>query len=356
MNRRWYGGLLALAGAVLLAGCSRLEPVRGEQELLCQFRDGCRFSTSGSQYWEEKDPAWDLYWLVLDDQRGRPEEIRFEFAEDVEREVFALDENYQMLWKRTLGSGRHTVPVTEGVMGIMFQLQDGEPFRPVGTGMHPRMETSLTGRNLSLLGDSISAYTGYIPWDDYAYYSSADFGAASMWWAVLAEQTGMELCNINAVSGSGVVVPENPATDRLLTGNSGRCKNLSSQDGRDPDEILVLLGGNDFFQQVSSDRLKREYLEMLSKIKGAYPKARVHVCTYFPSPSFPLERVEELNGLLRTVAEEAGVGLIDLQDCGILEQEPKTYLIDETTHPNERGEILMGLCAARQMLESELDR
>ena len=226
---------MALTAAVLLcaAGCSRLEPETTgvERELLCQFRSGCRYLTGGDSYWEEKDPAWNAYWLTLADQYSRPEEICFELSEDIERDVFAVDESYHMVWKRTLGSGRHSVPVTESMMGIIFSVREEETFRPVGKGMHPRMETPLTGRRMSLIGDSVSAFTGYIPWDDYAYYSDANFGASSMWWAVLAENTGMEICNINAISSSGVIVPEDAETDRLVTGNSDRCKNLPKRRG-----------------------------------------------------------------------------------------------------------------------------
>ena len=357
VNGKQFGRQLMLTAAVLLsmAGCSRLGPENpgAERELLCQSRTGCRYVTNGDQYWEEKNPEWDLYWLTLRDQRGRPEEIRFELTEDVERDVFALNEDGQIVWKRTLDRGNHSIPVTKGMERILFSVRVGEPFRPVGTGMHPRLETPFTGRRLSVLGDSVSAFAGYIPWDEYSYYSSMNFGAASMWWAVLAEHTGMELCKINAVSGSGVVVPEDAASARLLAGGSDRCKDLLSGDGEAPDEILVMLGGNDFLRQIPSDRIKREYLEMLSKIKEAYPAAGIHVCTYYQCPSLPLTRLEELNGLLRSIAEEAGVGLIDLQDCGILESEPKKYLIDEVLHPNERGQILIGICGAQQLLESE---
>ena len=357
MNRKYFVRLLIIAIFLLCAaGCSLPEPegYGAERELLCQFRSGCRYVTNGDQYWEEKDPEWDLYWLLLDDQRSRPEELCFEFSEDIEREVFALNKDYQIIWKRTFGSGRHSAPVPETAMGFAFSVRDAESFYLTGTGMYPEMETSLTGRRLSVLGDSVSAFSGYIPWEDYAFYSSMNFGAASMWWAVLAENTGMELCKINAVSGSGVIVPENASTDQPLAGNSERCKDLSSKEGEKPDEILVLLGGNDYFKQISDDRIRQEYLQMLSEIKSVYPDARISVCTYFQSPAIPSARLEEFNGLLRSIAQEAEVGLIDFEDCGILEEDAGKYLIDDV-HPNERGQILVGVCAAQQMLESSAD-
>ena len=32
-------------------------------------------------------------------------ELRFEFTEDIEHEVFALNKDYQIIWKNTFGSG-----------------------------------------------------------------------------------------------------------------------------------------------------------------------------------------------------------------------------------------------------------
>ena len=355
MDRKRFGGLLMLTAALLCtAGCSLLEPegTGVERELLCQFRAGSRYAVSGNQYWEEKDPGWNTYWMIVSDQHSRPEEVRFTFTEDVEREVFALDKDYQIVWNRTFGSGKHSMPVQESVMGIMFSAPDSEPFHAFGTGMHPQLETPLTGRRLSVLGDSVSAFSGFIPWDDLAYYSNMNFGAASMWWAVLAEHTGMEICRVNAVSGSGVIVPEEPSPGRSVTGNSDRCRDLSSRDGEEPDEIVILLGGNDYLNQIPPEQIKQSYLSMLAKIRKEYPDARIHICTYFESRTLSPELLEELNGLLRSIAEEAGAGLIDLAGCGILSGAPEAYLIDGALHPNERGQILIGARAAQQLLES----
>lgn len=343
-------GVLPFLLAVVLCGCA-LRPVEAsgaERDLLCQFRDGHRYRVNGSRFIDEKDDAWDLGWLVAEDQRGRLTEVRFSFQEDEAHEVFALDKDYQVIWQRTLGKGEHSVPVAENVMGIAFSLRDGEPFQPVGTGMHPRLLTPLTGKKLSVLGDSVSAFSGYLPVEEGAYYSNVNFGAASMWWAVLAENTGMEICRINAVSGSGVVVPED---NRQLMGHSERCTSLSGRDGTTPDVILVLLGINDYFAGVPVSRIRQESLAMLSEIRKAYPEAAVHVCTYFPSPALNSAKLKELNSMIRGVAESAGVGLIDLEDCGILETEPQKYLIDSHLHPNEHGQILLGVRAGQQLLK-----
>lgn len=346
MNRkRWP---LALA-AVFLCGCS-MQPVDAsgaERELLCQFRDGRRCQTDNLRYWEEENSAWDLGWLVMDDQRGRPTEVQLSFTEDEDRAVFALNKNYEIVWQSTFGKGEHSIPISDNMMGIMFSVKDGETVQTIGTGMHPRMETPLTGKRLSVLGDSVSAFAGFLDDDTYSYYGDWNFGAASMWWAVLAEKTGMEICRINAVSGSGVIVPED---DRKLMGHSERCTDLSARDGTKPDEILVFLGGNDYLAGIPVEQIRKESIAMLSDIKKAYPDASIHVCTYFPSPA---KSLKEMNDMLRDVAKQANVGLIDLENCGIMRDNPQKYLIDGQIHPNERGQILVGVCAAQQMLKEK---
>ena len=80
MNRKNFIWMLVITASLLgMTGCSLPETEESgvERELLCQFREGCRYVTNGEQYWEEKNPEWDLYWLLMDDQRSRPEELRF---------------------------------------------------------------------------------------------------------------------------------------------------------------------------------------------------------------------------------------------------------------------------------------
>lgn len=340
-----------------------------EQALLCRFRSGYRCQLGGSDYFAA-DAEWDLGWLEMDDQYSRPESIRFSFSEDADHLVLVTTKDYGLVNYYTLGKGEHMIEVTDDAARVFFSLRKGEPFRPTGTGMDPVAQTPLTGRKLSVLGDSISAYYGYLPYEPGAYYprESEPFGASSMWWAVLARNTGMEICKINAISGSGITVP---AYAPQLTANSDRCKDLSGRDGTGPDEIIVLISGNDFLQGINKANenkenlsaavprilsdIKPHYLEMLDKIKKEYPDASIHVGTYFPCRTLTSAFLTPLNNMIREMAETARVDLIDLEDCGFTESEYNEYMIDGWLHPNERGQIKLGERAAREMLAGVQD-
>lgn len=342
---------LCLATAVLSRG---EEAVRagGERLLLCSREEGFYYKAEGSQYWNVQDTQWNALWVWMDDQVSRPQEIRFYFSQDVEHTVFAVDQNRQLLWMRTFGRGLHSFQPDGKEAAVCFSVMHSEEEELMlsGTGMHARLETALTGKRLSVLGDSISAYYGYIPMGQYACYSENHFSVKSMWWAVLAEKTGMELCEINAVSGSGVTRLSQAADDKNpLWGNSVRCKELSA--GGRPDEILILLGANDYMSGVPVNTIEREYLEMLAKIKEEYPDANVYACTYYECPAFGEGEKNELNALIRRAAEQGGVGLIDLEGCGIRASETEKYLMDGYVHPNEKGQLLMGIHAAGEMLK-----
>lgn len=338
-----------------------------EQKLLCRFRSGYRCQLGGSDYLVA-DAAWDLGWLEIDDQYSRPETIRFSFSEDEEHTVLVIDKDYGLINNYFFGKGEHQIAITDDVSRVFFSLRKDEPFHPIGTAMESVAKTSVTGKKLSVLGDSISAFSGYLAYEPGGYYpkDNEPFGASSMWWAVLAKNTGMEICKINAISGSGIFVPEYAPQ---LTGNSDRCKDLSGRDGMEPDEIIVLLSGNDFFQGINRanenkedlnkaipnilSNIKTKYLEMLDKIKNAYPNASVHVATYFPCRTLTSVLLTPLNKMIREVAETSKVDLIDLEDCGFTENEYNEYMIDGWLHPNERGQIKLGERATQEMLANE---
>ena len=55
MNRKNFIWMLVITASLLgMTGCSLPETEESgvERELLCQFREGCRYVTNGEQYWE----------------------------------------------------------------------------------------------------------------------------------------------------------------------------------------------------------------------------------------------------------------------------------------------------------------
>lgn len=204
------------------------------------------------------------------------------------------------------------------------------------------------GLYFSVLGDSISTYQGYTP-DGYPmdpYYSPEDFDVESMWWSVLAEQTGMIPCVINAVSGTGVTELF-PDEDISTAGNGERSEQLHT-DENTPDVIFVLLGGNDALRHVSADNIQESYVEMLERIKKAYPEAQVYACTYYLMPGVLKEWTGELNDLIRKSASMAGVSCIDVEECAVSSGNPEEFFADYDAeaqyglHVNRRGQEILG--------------
>lgn len=88
----------------------------------------------------------------------------------------------------------------------------------------------LSGYNLSILGDSISAFKDYIPGGNAYYYSGTNrgvFSVSQMWWNVLCKATGLNPLIINAWSGSGITQLEDSVHASITPmSDDSRCLNL----------------------------------------------------------------------------------------------------------------------------------
>lgn len=214
------------------------------------------------------------------------------------------------------------------------------------------------GLYFSVLGDSISTYKGYTS-DQFPmapYYSPGEFDIGSMWWSILAEETGMIPCMINAGSGTGVTELF-PDAGIPTAGNSDRCSELRTNENT-PDVVLVLLGGNDAIRHVSGNVLQEAYVEMLIKLKNEYPNAKIYACTYYLMPGVLKEGTKELNELIRSAASETGTMCLDVEDCAISSGNPEKYFIDYDAearyglHVNRYGQEILGRAVADKFRET----
>lgn len=339
--------------------CNKQEVTGEERCLLVQYMDGSYYDVVGKYFELKTDISCNGYLVNLADQVNRPDTVHFQFTEEKDHPVFAVDQSGSILWAETLGKGEHTMEIGEEEAVLSFMVTDTEEkdFFLNGTGMHESIQTPLTGKRLSVLGDSLSAYYHYIPQYNRSFYGEEDFNVKSMWWSVLSEKTGMIPCIINASGGSGVtLLDENEDPEHPLQGNSIRCEALSTGQA-DPDVILVMLGANDYMRGVETEKIKEEYVQMVSRMKEAYPEAEIYLCTYFQFQIFSEEQMEELNSMIVRVAENTGAGLIDMKDCEINAGEPEQYFENPITaemdgvHLNENGQIVLGRFIAGQILK-----
>ena len=252
------------------------------------------------------------------------------------------------------------------------------------------------GRRISILGDSISTYEGYVPsgpgyrW----YYNGQNCGVGSVeetWWMRLIEQTGMSLCANNSISGSYCASVIQNAT---LTGCSDvRIQGLAAKDGTSPDVIVIFMGMNDYHSRTLKGNWNSDvnvgdaddttfsgaYAVMVSKIKTAYPAAKIYCCTlpytsaYSEEPrlfdynGFSVSRAE-WNDVIRRVASYYECEIIEFEHCGINVENCPFYSGDDSVdddgisgegtsgrgmHPNARGHELLYLEAVKHFMSGK---
>lgn len=210
-----------------------------------------------------------------------------------------------------------------------------------------RNDTVLTGKRLSILGDSISTYNGYSnnstetnsTIGNNEYFYSNNYGGLSVedtWWKQLTDNTGMNLLVNNSWSGSTV------SGDDISSGDGTRAENLhddtGSDSGMEPDIIIIYMGINDYNQGVSVDVFKRSYFDMLSKIKSKYSAANIF-CLTLPQEYLNNDAADLVmyNSAISQVCEESEVLCIDLANESWISDNYKNYLLSDGLHPGKLG-------------------
>lgn len=246
--------------------------------------------------------------------------------------------------------------------------------------VHDRTETfnlncrAEKAKTVSILGDSISTYTGYIPDGNAVYYTGSNCGVTSVnqtWWKRVINHSGCVLNVNNSWSGSRVTTTNGEAS-------SGIARATLLDNGNDPDVIIVYLGINDFNNNValgtfdgrgntpaSTTTFREAYANMLKNILRKYTKSKVCVCTLLPDqrnsadvndPEYNGNEVylSDFNRAIKELAAAYCVEVIDLATCGITNYNAALYMGDYSDssglflHPNADGHELM----ARKVMHS----
>lgn len=220
------------------------------------------------------------------------------------------------------------------------------------------------GKSISILGDSISTYAGYIPEGNATYYPSGTVQSVTdTWWYKLYTALGMTLNVNNSWSGSRVTTTGGDESAGCMT----RCQNL----GSNPNVIIVWMGINDFNNEVAigtydgttalpetTTTFREAYAIMLNKILTAYPSAEVWVCTLpqcerngesgFPEINGNGVALLAFNKAILELADAFGVKVLDHNKCGLTYQNMPTFNPDNL-HPNKFGHSLVANNDIRQM-------
>lgn len=222
-------------------------------------------------------------------------------------------------------------------------------------------------KSVSVLGDSISTFSGWNPKGYAVYYTepvqalNGLQSAADTWWAIVLDKLNAELCVNNSYSGSwvsGSLFPSGVSDERL--------KNL--RDERVPDIILIYLGMNDYANGVPSLHnsssgvrdtvyyFEDAYDVMLEKIRKYYPDTTV-VCSTLLRPFLKRDETqhfpeayrgvlfEDYNTAIRTAAGRHGCLLAD---NGSFNERYETL---DGLHPTSAGHRTLARLWIRSLLD-----
>lgn len=169
-----------------------------------------------------------------------------------------------------------------------------------------KFDKDLAGRKISVMGDSISSFTGYTtPDSPNAYYpnnTAKMYYFENMYWKTLADRNNMDVEVIDAYAGS-TVADKWQTTTRIPFYDDSRINRLG-----DPDVIIVEGGINDFGGNPLGDypalgdysktyEFRTGYSLLLNKLKNTYKTATI-VCLSMLSPrtynntTFPEKQTE----------------------------------------------------------------
>lgn len=242
-----------------------------------------------------------------------------------------------------------------------------------GTVIVESYKCTYNGKTLSILGDSISTYAGYIPSGNANFYTGSNCGVSSVndtWWMKLINAFGMTLNTNNSWSGSRVTTTNDSGSAGCMT----RCQSL----GTNPDVIIVYMGINDFNNEVAlgtydgngefpvaTTTFREAYAIMLDKIMTAYPTSEVWCATLPSCERNGTTGVPEINGnnvllddfnkAIRNLAQVFGAKVLDHAQCGLTYQNMNIYMGDWASssssglHPNASGHSLIANNDIRQM-------
>lgn len=208
--------------------------------------------------------------------------------------------------------------------------------------------------HVSILGDSISTYTGMNPkgysvyFDEYGSAANGLKSVSDTWWSQVLDAMDADILVNDSFSGSLVSGLRFPAACcARRTGNL-------AWEGADPDLILVYIGINDFgycapVRPSSSIQIDDRrfflpaYTAMLHNLRVNYPNAtivcgtimRTNVLSYdswtFPELNQAETSLKVYDDAIREAAAVEGALVVDLARCG------ETYETLDGVHPTVRG-------------------
>ncbi|MDO4284189.1 MAG: SGNH/GDSL hydrolase family protein [Eubacteriales bacterium] len=221
-----------------------------------------------------------------------------------------------------------------------------------------------SGRKVSISGDSISTFSGYIPDSYNQNYPADDLQDVSQtWWMQVIQNKGMVLLS-NASYSGGLISGDSMDTTGQHACGFTRTNDLRGADGTDPDVIMVMSGTNDFLNArpigsyTEGEAIAEEgvvwdfsdaYALMLTKLKAQYPNARIVCMTCIPVTRWSDENRQEYSAAVNDLGvtieayNEKIKEVAAIFDCPVVDTyrsftdaESSQYTYDGV-HPNAAG-------------------
>lgn len=230
------------------------------------------------------------------------------------------------------------------------------------------MDSVYKGKKISLLGDSITTYVGYIPSGQTYEYNGSNHSVTSVnntWWMKLINAFGMTLLVNNAWSGTCVTTVRDN-----VKGTNSNAVVRSELLGTSPDVIILYMGINDFCSEVplgdyegatpvpnDKTTFSSAYAMTLDKMMTSYPNAEIW-CATLPqckanggtsAPEINNDNIAltQFNERIKKLALTFGAKILDFAQCGLTFRNINVYLSDGL-HPNSGGMSLLANQAIRQ--------
>lgn len=273
----------------------------------------------------------------------------------IEYEVTFTDEDGNIIETQKVEKGKSatlpTPPKKEGYTfigwsGKHYNIQENITFEPT----YIEGKSNFIGKKISILGDSISTYKGYIPesYSTFYPYPTADFGDVNQtWWMQVINTLGATLLKNNSWGGSCVA----EGTGTSSTTNDSRLQELLFGTEQ-PDIIIIFMGSNDCASAgVSLEKFNSSYNKMLEKIIKLCPNSEIYVMTLPESIMYRNKEQNhiEYNKVIRNNVSQFNLKLIELENM-YGDDGCDNYLID-SAHPNLEGMNLFASTVIKEMLK-----
>ena len=233
-------------------------------------------------------------------------------------------------------------------------------------------ELKLVGKKISIIGDSISTWSGEAGVSNPYYPTSNVTDKQSIWWEQLCDKAGATINRVNAIGGARVV---GNATNQVPFCAPERYEALFSNGttGDAPDAVFVLGGINDWNGAIPIGSYDEDYTgtystlttfipsyrKLLVGLQTTYPKADIYCLT--PLKSFygnvttkypPTKAGMKLTDYVDAIKECAslhGAACIDLyNDVQINETNISSVLVD-LLHPKLLGQTMLANSVIKQL-------